>query len=133
MALIVADTDVLIDFLRGKGAGADRVAFELARGDLATTAVTVFELLAGAHGKRSVQAVDALLAGLAILPLETEAARAAAEVRRDLESSGLGIGMGDSLIAGICLRNRKILLTRNRKHFERVKGLSLGTITVKEL
>jgi len=32
------------------------------------------------------------------------------------------------LIAGIVLADRGILLTRNRRHFERVPELSLGTI-----
>jgi predicted nucleic acid-binding protein len=32
----------------------------------------------------------------------------------------------DYLIAGVCLAHTAILLTRNRKHFERVPGLVLG-------
>lgn len=38
------------------------------------------------------------------------------------------IGTADYLIAGIVLANRGILLTRNRDHFERVPGLTLGTL-----
>jgi predicted nucleic acid-binding protein len=34
--------------------------------------------------------------------------------------------MADSLIAGIVLAHHGVLLTRNRRHFERVPGLSLG-------
>jgi predicted nucleic acid-binding protein len=44
-----------------------------------------------------------------------------------LERDGVGIGMGDSLIAGIVLVHDGILLTRNRRHFERVPGLTLGS------
>jgi predicted nucleic acid-binding protein len=33
--------------------------------------------------------------------------------------------MADSLIAGIALVNDLSLLTRNRKHFERIEGLRL--------
>ena len=47
--MIVADTDVLIDYLRGEGPQADRIAFELQHG-LGTTVVTAFELWAGAVG-----------------------------------------------------------------------------------
>jgi len=36
--------------------------------------------------------------------------------------------MGDSLIAGIVLAQRGVLLTRNRRHFERVPDLALGRI-----
>jgi predicted nucleic acid-binding protein len=38
----------------------------------------------------------------------------------------VGIGMADSLIAGIVVAHHGVLLTRNRRHFERVPGLSLG-------
>jgi predicted nucleic acid-binding protein len=43
-----------------------------------------------------------------------------------MERNGTSIGMGDSLIAGIVLCHRGILLTRNRRHFEIVPGLNLA-------
>jgi predicted nucleic acid-binding protein len=45
-----------------------------------------------------------------------------------LEARGEGVGMADYLIAGICLARRATLLTKNRKHFERVPGLLLATL-----
>ena len=47
--MMVADTDVLIDYLQGRGPGADRIAVELEHAQLCTTAVTRFELRAGAR------------------------------------------------------------------------------------
>lgn len=126
--MIVADTDVLIDFLRDRDPAAARVAFELERGQLATTVVTRFELLAGARTDRERSLVSTLLDALATLPMDAEAADRAAEVRRGLESEGAAIGMADSLIAGIVLHRSSILLTRNRRHFERVPGLDLGAL-----
>jgi len=126
--MIVADTDVLIDFLAGVDPAAQRIALELESGDLGTTAVNRFELLAGAKATRQRRAVQELLAGLATLPLDADAADAAASVRRELEGKGSGIGMADSLIAGIALVNDAILLTRNRRHFERVPRLHLGNL-----
>jgi len=73
-------------------------------------------------------ALETLLAALAILPLDEQAARTAAELRRQLEFKGEGIGMADYLIAGICLTRSMILLTRNQAHFERVPGLHLGRL-----
>jgi predicted nucleic acid-binding protein len=122
----VADTDVLIDFLRGAEPAASRVAEAIeARAALAITTITRFELLAGARGKRQRAAVEALLAALPALPLDTTAADRAAGVRRELESRGDGIGMADSLIAGIVLTHGAQLLTRNRRHFERVPDLAV--------
>ena len=124
---IVADTDVLIDFLQGNNPTADRIALELERGQLRTTVVTRFELLAGARSARQEKLIIELLGALPCLSLDAAAADRAADVRRTLERKGEGIGMGDSLIAGITLVHRGVLLTRNRQHFERVPGLALGT------
>jgi tRNA(fMet)-specific endonuclease VapC len=124
--MIVADTDVLIDFLEGRSPAAARVAMELDRSQLRTTVISRFELLAGAKTGSQQKLVGELLAALPCLPLDEPAADRAAEVRRSLERAGASIGMGDSLIAGIVLVHDCILLTRNRRHFERVSGLTLG-------
>ena len=126
--MIVADTDVLIDFLQGKGPADARVALELERGHLATTTVNRFELLAGARSARQQKLIKELLAALPCLPLDSEAADQAAEVRRSLARRGEAIGMGDSLIAGIVLARKGILLTRNVRHFARIPALSLGAL-----
>ena len=68
----------------------------------------------------------ALLDAVPALPLDAESADRAAEVRRTLEKQGTPVGMGDSLISGIVLANHGVLLTRNTKHFERVKGLRIS-------
>jgi predicted nucleic acid-binding protein len=36
------------------------------------------------------------------------------------------------MIAGTCLAHSAILLTRNRRHFERVPGLALGRDSARE-
>jgi tRNA(fMet)-specific endonuclease VapC len=126
MIIIVADSDVLIDYLRGHERSTPRVRFELERGDLATTSVSAFELRLGAKGERERAAVSLLLDGLSILPLDADAALRAADVRRSLLSRGEDIGMADSLIAGTCLRHGGVLLTHNTKHFERIEGLRIS-------
>lgn len=125
MALIVADSDVLIDALRGRPAAEARVERELRGRRLATTAVTVFELFAGARTQRERRAIERLLTALTILPFDELAAESAAGIRQALEQGGAGIGMADYLIAGICVSRSASLLTRNRRHFDRVPGLSV--------
>ena len=124
--MIVADTDVLIDALRGRGPSADRIALELGTGSLATTAINAFELRSGARSEEAREAIEALIAAMIILPFDQRSAERAAAVRRELEATGAGIGMADYMIAGICLVQSAILLTRNRRHFDRVPGLVLG-------
>lgn len=123
--MIVADTDVLIDFLANRGPAADVVAEALERGRLATTVVSRFELLDGARGGRQEGAVRQLLDALPTLVLGRDAADRAAGLRRSLERAGEAIGMADCLIAGIVLTHGGDLLTRNREHFQRVPGLRL--------
>ena len=117
--MIVADTDVLIDFLADHRPGALAVAAGIQADQLATTTVNCFELLAGAQNVRNRMRVVELLESIRVLLLDFLAARRAAEVRRQLERLGVGIGMGDSLIAGITLTSGSSLLTRNRRHFAR--------------
>ncbi|MEX2262339.1 MAG: type II toxin-antitoxin system VapC family toxin [Bryobacteraceae bacterium] len=122
--MTVADTDVLIDFLQGKGASR-YVGEELAAGRLAATVISHFELLSGAGNARRRDSVQSLLDALPVLSLDRDAATRAAEIRRGLDQAGIGIGMADSLIAGIVLSLGARLLTRNRRHFERIVNLPL--------
>jgi len=123
---VIADTDVLIDFLAGREPAARRVATELESGGLCTTAVTRVELLSGARSERQLRDVRILLDCMPTLPLDQAAADLAAEVKRDLDRQGLAIGMGDALIAGIVLAHGGVLLTRNERHFRRIRGLALS-------
>jgi tRNA(fMet)-specific endonuclease VapC len=125
VALIVVDSDVLIDALRGRQPAVRRVTEGLQSGVLCTTTVTLFELLSGTRSEAESAAVDRLLAALSILPFDDAASRAAAALRRGLAAQGLPIGMADYMIAGICVARSAALLTRNRAHFERVPGLTL--------
>ena len=123
--MILADTDVLIDYLGGIHPIAERVKSYIESDSLQTTAVSCFELLSGAGENRRGDEVRRLIAAIPVLTLDRDAAAQAAIVRRQLSSSGFVIGMGDSLIAGIALANDLPLLTRNRKHFEHVEKLSV--------
>jgi tRNA(fMet)-specific endonuclease VapC len=121
--VIIADTDVLIDYLGGVEPGASRVAEGIKSGSLHTTAVSRFELLSGARTPRQRAAILDMLNVVRTLPLAAREADLAAQLRHDLDRAGTAIGMADSLIAGIALAHGGILVTRNRKHFERVPGL----------
>src|SRR5919206_2451009 len=115
--MIVADSDVLIDFLRGRGEGARRVAMELQTRSFGTTAITAFEIRSGARTARQKKSVDTLLDAMTILPFGPEEARIAADIRQEVESHGQPIGMADYMIAAVCIATGAVLLTRNRKHF----------------
>ena len=121
--MIVADSDILIDALRGREPTGERMAAALRAGSVSTTAISRFELLSGARTQREREKVALLLGPMSILSFDDAAAGIAAEVRRRLERSGTGIGMADYLIAGICLSRQADLWTRNHAHFARIPDL----------
>ena len=121
--MIVADSDVLIDYLNGREPAGQRIDGEIENGEIRVTAISRFELLAGARTRRQQEGVELLLLAIPTLPLDAAAVDRAARIHRDLQERGEVIGMADSLIAGTVLQHGAALLTRNRRHFARVPGL----------
>lgn len=123
-SLVVVDTDLVIDFLRGKGPGVSLVRDLIVDHRLRITAITAFELRVGADflARRD----DILqLVHSRTFPLDPGSALRAGEVAATLRGAGQDIGLADCLQAGICLRFDLPFATRNRKHFSRVEGLRL--------
>ena len=125
--LVVVDTDLLVDFLRGKGAGVALVRTLLVEHRLRLTAVTGFELRVGTDFLTRRDEILRLFRSRT-LPLDMASALRGGEVAAALRALGQGIGFADSLQAGICLRHDLPLATRNRKHFDRIPGLPLADI-----
>ena len=123
------DTDFLIGILRGKVDAEHKMKELDEEGRHATTSVNAFELFYGAYKSReknvNVQRTASLLDRLDVLPLSLESSEKAGEVLASLASTGEMIDFRDALIAGITLVNSLSLVTRNREHFARVKGLKV--------
>jgi len=64
-----------------------------------------------------------LSAGIAALPFEAGDADHAGDIRAGLERSGQPIGWYDDLVAAQARARGAILVTANRREFERVQGL----------
>lgn len=118
----VLDSDVLIDYLRGKGPGRDLVRELRETLDFAITAVTAFELALGEGYRRNPALANSVLAA-PCLALTREAAVRGGAVLRGLRAAGMGIDVRDAMQAGICLEADRPLVTRNARHFARVPGL----------
>ncbi|AIY89244.1 type II toxin-antitoxin system VapC family toxin [Geoglobus acetivorans] len=128
---ICLDTDVLIDFLRGKGKIVEVIKKLEEEHELLTTSINIFELYYGAYRtgrERNVNAVDELADRLEILKLTERSAKISGRILAELESDGRAIDFRDILIAGIVIENEAALFTGNKKHFQRVKGLKLFEI-----
>ena len=66
-----------------------------------------------------------LLAATRVLPFDFEAARQSAGLRATMEALGTPLGPMDTLIAGIALAQRAMLVTNNTREFRRVPALKL--------
>jgi predicted nucleic acid-binding protein len=103
---------VFIDHLRGTR------RFEAGAGAVHYSVITRCELYAGRSSEE--ERVDTLLEPFLELGVDRQIASRAGRLRRDLP-----IRMPDALIAATALERRLTLLTRNRKHFELVPGLTV--------
>jgi predicted nucleic acid-binding protein len=110
MSGVLLDTDVLIDHIRGR----KRVQVHGA----SVSVVTRAELFAGRE--REEPAVEALLGRLAEIDVTPDIARRAGRIRRST-----GLDVPDAIIAATALKLDMTVMTRNRRHFERVSGLTL--------
>lgn len=127
VGLVAADTDIVIDFLRGREPGASSFRRSLSGDQVRLTAVTAFELRVGTDFLERHGDIVALLGGRT-LPLDALGAIRGGEVYARLRQGGEDIGVKDSLQAGICLRYDLPLLTRNVDHFRRVPGLRIANL-----
>lgn len=123
------DTDVCVDYLRGRFLSVVEHLQTLEPEDVAVSAIAVAELRYGAdksarpehdHGR-----LDQFLEDMQVLDFETRAAAAYGGVRTQLEDQGLTIGPNDMLIASQALASGLVLVTNNVDEFARVEGLSL--------
>jgi tRNA(fMet)-specific endonuclease VapC len=100
---------------------------KIAVGDVAMSVVTFGELEFGARKSRQAKASLAVLAQLLTiipaLPLDVAVGQEYGRVRSELEVIGRPIGNNDLWIAAHALALKAVLVTNNRREFDRVKGL----------
>lgn len=123
--LIVADTDIIIDFFTNAPPFAQAVSKLIKENKLAITSVSVFELYAGITGKKRLKQIEYFVKNIYVYPLNLIEAAIAGKIFTELKANGSLIGNQDILIAGICIANSLPLLTRNVTHFEIIKDLKL--------
>jgi tRNA(fMet)-specific endonuclease VapC len=89
----------------------------------------VSELVYGAHKSdrpaEHLAQVDLLLAGVTVLPFDTDAARRCGELKNVLRRAGTPLAEPDLQIASIALHHALPLATHNQDLFKRVPGLRL--------
>lgn len=114
--VVLLDTTVLIDYLRGRPAVA-RVGALVDRGDVpCTSPVNVEEIVRGLRSAERA-AVDDLFDGLRVLPIGRAEGRRAGEWRRRFAARGTTLSQADCLIAAAASAAGAALATGNPRHF----------------
>jgi predicted nucleic acid-binding protein len=123
------DTDFLVAVLRRQEAARRRVDQLDQEGRQSTTAVNAFELFYGASKSKMVEAnvreSQRLLSRLEVLPLSVGSVEKAGMIFGGLELKGSQIEFRDAMIAGIAIDQNLTLVTRNKRDYSRVPGLTL--------
>jgi len=102
------------------------------RDRIVISAITYAELRFGAIGKKSSPRhnliVDEFMARIdAVLPWDMAAVEATVKIKKSLSDKGTPIGNNDTMIAGHAMSANCVLVTNNKKEFERVPDLGIGS------
>ena len=120
------DTNFCIRVIRDRPAEL-RPRFNAEANGLCISDVVLYELLYGAEKSanpaESRRAVERFAARLSVLPFDSSAAAHTADIRASLERRGLRIGAYDLMIAGHARSRGLVVVTGNRREFDRVEGL----------
>ena len=115
---ILIDTDVLIDVEKGRAS--------LPRTQLFLSWISFYEFL---RGRRDFKvAKERMERVFTVLPPTNEVLEKAVEMYRDLRLKGELIDERDLIVAATAISNHLPLLTKNRKHYERLLKYGLALV-----
>lgn len=126
--MLLLDSNTISYYFRGDPQVVPRLQ-ALSPADIGVPSIVEYELRYGLMrlppevAAPRLEALNALLRPLQIMPFDSACAVHAARIRIELEAAGSPIGPHDTLIAATALRHQARLVTRNAREFSRVRGL----------
>lgn len=127
---MILDTSFLIDLMeRDEGAAARKLELDGSSELCRASAATIFELWAGIFmSKKSEEEkrkVISALSGVGVVSISGKISEKAGELHGLLKKDGNEVGPIDAMIAATALMENETVLTRNTKHFARIKGIRM--------
>jgi len=126
MLRYMLDTNICIFTIKNRPQQV-REAFNRLHDRLCISSVSLMELIYGAeksaHPEKNLAVVEGFAARLEVLSYDEAAANHTGQLRAELARSGTPIGPYDQLIAGHARSRGLIIVTNNRREFDRVPGL----------
>ncbi|HEV8575215.1 MAG TPA: PIN domain-containing protein [Dehalococcoidia bacterium] len=124
--MIIADANVWIDFFKRPNDRMSQALDDLLRERrVALVGIILTELLRGARSERELRVLKNVLDGPDYIEMNRNAWARAGQISMDLDTAGQRIPVTDALIAAVALEGQHEVLTRDKRHFERVPGLRL--------
>ena len=125
------DTDWVIDYLHKADRTARRLE-ELLQDGVGLSVISLAEVYDGLARSRNpdadTEALRLFLEAVEVVPLDDVACRIFGEQRARLREEGNLIGDMDILIGATAISKNLTVLTNNRRHFERMRGLTLVSL-----
>ena len=135
--MYVFDTNVLVDFLRGRLPLALELLKDADSRLIKVPAIVKAELLVGANKSNNPEkarnAVEQLLVNFEVLPFDDRCATTYAKVRANLELAGKKIESNDLMIAATAISHDAILATNDVNDFGRIANLRLMSLAEVDL
>ncbi|WP_165847792.1 type II toxin-antitoxin system VapC family toxin [Ammonifex thiophilus] len=125
----LVDTDWIVYFLRGKEPYVSLLKRYRSDG-LAVSIVSVAELYEGVYRASDPRAREQslldFLGSTTVLEVDFNIARTFGQLRAELRKQGLTVADMDLLIGSTAIFYNLILLTDNRKHYEKIPGIKMS-------
>ena len=128
MTGFLLDSDWAIDYLANCSAAVALID-RLINDNVSISIISIAELLDGvartSDPLEAARRLNQVLEPFETIPIDFEIARIFGEMRSGLRQTGMSLADFDLLIAATALRHDLTLVTRNRRHFDRIPGLRL--------
>ena len=126
------DTTFLVDLIRGEKKVLDTLEkLEKSEENISISSISVMELVMGASISNNASIendkIMKLLESLIILNFDKDCAVLAGEIQAPLRKKGNLIDLEDIMIGATAVNQNEILITKNKKHFERIPNLEVET------
>lgn len=131
--MICLDTSFLIDVILGRTIPKEYENLLDESDKISITSPSIMELIKGLHLSKNLKYVtqeeknkiNTIISTMNILDFDRESAILAGEIEAELNNKGELIDIMDVMIGAIAKHNNETLLTKNKKHFEKIKGLKI--------
>jgi tRNA(fMet)-specific endonuclease VapC len=127
--MILLDTNIVIAFLNGNKAIAERIKDNIDK--IALSTLVVAELNYGAkasqNASRNIDKLTRLLDLVRTVPFDLECADSFGTIKSKLRNIGKPTGEVDAFIGATAIAHKAILVTGSKKHFEHIEGLRVET------